>query len=64
MYALMQWRGACASRLFLFRLKRFAIGAQRAAGIFFEDFRLLASLYVAQFIVWRELRRGGEKRIV
>jgi hypothetical protein len=64
MYALMQWRGACASRLFVFRLKRFAIGAQRAAIIVFEDLRLLTSVYVAQFIVWRALRRGGEKRIV
>ena len=64
MYALMQWRGACASRLFLFRLKRGVSQAQRGATIFFKDLRLLTSLYVAQFIVWRELRRGGEKRIV
>jgi len=55
MYALMQWRGACASRLFLFRMKR-------AAVIFLKDLHLLTSLYVAQFIVWRELRR--EKRAV
>ena len=63
MYALMQWRGACASRLFVFRLKRIAIDAQRTATICLADLRLLLSLYVAQFIVWRTLRRG-EKRIV
>lgn len=57
MYALMSWRGACASRLFLLRLKHTAI-------IVAKDMRLLASLYLAQFIVWRELRRGGEKRVV
>lgn len=30
---------------------------QRAIVILLEDLRLLASLYVAQFIVWRTLRR-------
>lgn len=64
MYALMQGRGACASRLFRFRLQRFAVSAQRAVIIFFADLRLLTSLYVAQFIVWRTLRRAGEKRVV
>ena len=64
MYALMQWRGACASRLFVFHLKRMSGQAQRGATIFLKDLRLLTSLYVAQFIVWRELRRAGEKRIV
>ena len=64
MYALMPWRGACASRLFVFRLQRIATVARRSATIFLADLRLLTSLYVAHFIVWRELRRGGEKRIV
>jgi hypothetical protein len=57
MYALMQWRGACASRPFVLRVKT-------AAVIFGRDLRLLISLYVAQFIVWRTLRRGGENRAV
>jgi hypothetical protein len=57
MYAILHWRGACASRLFVFRLRR-------AATICFEDVRLLTSVYLAQFIVWRALRRGGEKPIV
>jgi hypothetical protein len=64
MYALMPGRGACASRLFLFRLKHAAAATRRAAVIFAKDLPLLASLYLAQFIVWRELRRGGEKRVV
>ena len=64
MYALNSWREACASRLFLFRLKRAGSSTKRAAIIFTKDLRLLASLYLAQFIVWRELRRGGEKRVV
>jgi hypothetical protein len=57
MYALMQGRGACASRLFVLRIKR-------AALLFVRDLQLLTSLYVAQFIVWRTLRREGEKRPV
>ena len=64
MPALIYWRGACASRLFLFRLQRAAGAIKRAAIIFAKDLRLLASLYLAQFIVWRELRRSGEKRVV
>ncbi|MCA1579267.1 MAG: hypothetical protein LC794_18115 [Acidobacteria bacterium] len=64
MYALMSPREACASRLFLFRLKHTGSSTQRAASIFAKDFQLLASLYLAQFIVWRELRRGGGKRVV
>ena len=64
MNALILRRGACASRLFLFRLKHARAATKRAAVIFAKDLRLLASLYVAQFIVWRELRRGGEKRVV
>jgi hypothetical protein len=64
MYALMTWRGACASRLFLFRLKHAVDATTRAAITFTKDLRPLALLYVAQFIVWRELRREGGKRIV
>ena len=64
MYALMSWREACASRRFLFRLKHAGSSTKRAAIIFVKDLRLLASLYLAQFIVWRELRRSGEKRVV
>ena len=64
MYALIFRRGACASRLFLFRLKHAAGVTRRTAIIFAKDLRLLASLYLAHFIVWRELRRGVEKRVV
>ena len=57
MYALLHGRGACASRLFIFR-------AKRALVILVKDLRLLGSLYIAEFIVWRALRRGGEKPAV
>ena len=55
MYALLPGREACASRLFAVRLKR-------AATALMNDAQLVIAVYVAHFIVWRALRRGGEKR--
>ena len=64
MYASMFWRQARALRLFVSRLKHAGSSTKTAAIIFAKDFRLLASLCLAQFIVWRELRRDGGKRVV
>jgi hypothetical protein len=57
MYALLPGREACASRLFIFRTKR-------AFVILAKDLRLLTSLYIAEFIIWRALRREERSRAV
>lgn len=43
-------------------VKGFTDRWERGVIIFLDDLHLLASLYLAQFIVWRTVRRQGRER--